>query len=381
MFFSVCHDPDLDFPNREKLSNGLWLNLDQGWTKETSNSTTLYLKGYSDSGTMEFDHPTQGNYVIIKDDGNSIKLSHDINRGTPLNISNDPLIITNLPDDSLEKIWADCAIELTKNLEIKKTYSEINVDIYKTSRLDAIDRIDQILTQRFTQFIANNKRPIKIFLSGGLDTMLVYSYLKKATNDYELCAYEHLDFSQFYLRKREKLFQYWGYKQIHLWKDPCVLITGACGDEFMLRSPSHLMLFLMHWNIDLNDIIDQSDHHYQYLSGYAEKYKKQKKDTHWIEISKDYQKVCEKVISMNLNDNQHWHLENTLTFTPLKDIEITKILMGLPQEDLISQLKNGDITRELIKRNDPDLLKYLSTQKNKNNQENLWDLYKNLPLD
>jgi hypothetical protein len=78
---------------------------------------------------------------------------------------------------------------------------------------------------------------------------------------------------------------------------------------------------------------------------------------------------------MNLNDNQHWHLGNTLTFTPLKDIEITKILMGLPKEDLLGQIKNGDITRELIANNDQSLLQYLSDQKNTDLQKNLIQLY------
>jgi len=143
----------------------------------------------------------------------------------------------------------------------------------------------------------------------------------------------------------------------------------------MLRSPSHMMLFLMHWTLTPADILTPTDHHYKYLNKYQDMYEDQSKNEDWIEISKDYDKICDKVINMNLNDNQHWHLGNTLTFTPLKDIEITKILMGLPKEDLLGQIKNGDITRELIANNDQSLLQYLSDQKNTDLQKNLIQLY------
>ena len=46
---------------------------------------------------------------------------------------------------------------------------------------------------------------------------------------------------------------------------------------------------------------------------------------------------------MNLHDHQHWHLENTLTFTPFKDIEITKLILQLAPEDLIKHFKDAVI--------------------------------------
>jgi hypothetical protein len=167
------------------------------------------------------------------------------------------------------------------------------------------------------------------------------------TNDYELCDYEHIDITHFYANKKKYIQQYWGYQQIHHWREPCVLVTGGYGDEFMLRSPSHMMLFLMHWTLTPADILTPTDHHYKYLNKYQDMYEDQSKNEDWIEISKDYDKICDKVINMNLNDNQHWHLGNTLTFTPLKDIEITKILMGLPKDDLLGQIKRIPIYKKI----------------------------------
>jgi hypothetical protein len=375
MFFSIQKKPNTDFPNRVMLSNGLWLNMDNGWRRSTVSNSTVYSKGYADNGSIPMDNKTHGNYVAIIDAYDVIKITNDIDRGTPLNLSTNPVVLTNLPLENSERIWADCNITITRDMEITRTYDNIDTSITDVTRDDALEKIDQILSDRVSRFLSNNSLPIKIFLSGGLDTMLVYSYLKRFTDTYELCDYEHIDLTHFYTHKIAQLQSYWGYRQIHHWREPCVLVTGACGDEFMLRSPSHMMLFLMHWKMSPEDILEPSDHHYKYLSQYQEKYKKQKSDKEWKEIAKDYAKICHKVIHMNLNDNQHWHLENTLTFTPLKDIEITKTLMGLPREDLIDQLKNGALTRELISRNDESLLQYLSNQKNNNNQENLSQLY------
>lgn len=377
MFFSIQTFEDRDFPYQFLLSNGMTLNVDSGWTKSIEPNYTVYSKGYSDTGKIDINNQSQGNYIAIVDDGDLISITHDIDRATPINLIENPTIVTNLPMDASERIFENCQLSIDQQKTVSRKYSDTDVNIEKISKKDALDKIDTILTERFRSFLSNNKLPIKVFLSGGLDTMLVYSYLKKLTDNYELCDYEHTDITHFYTKKKDKLLQYWGYKQIHHWRDSCVLVTGACGDEFMLRSPSHMMLFLMHWNLSLDEIMSPEDHHYEYLTNpdKRKKYQLQEKDPEWILVSKSYQAVCKKIIHMNLNDNQHWHLENTLTFTPLKDIEITKTLMGMPQDDLLAQLKNGDFTRELITRNDKSLLQYLSNQKNTNNQENLVQLY------
>ena len=76
-----------------------------------------------------------------------------------------------------------------------------------------------------------------------------------------------------------------------------------------------------------------------------------------------------------VNDFQHWHLGNTLTFTPLRDIEIFKTLLRLDTDTAIKQIVNSEISFELIARNNPDLLNYLSPKKNVGNvYENLFQL-------
>ena len=214
-------------------------------------------------------------------------------------------------------------------------------------------------------------------MSGGIDTLTLFSYVKKFTDNYELCNYEHIDFTKFYCNKKHIIDQYWGYKQIHLWKEPSILLTGANGDENLLRSPATITLLLMHYGIELADVIKPEHYHYRYLT--ADKlttlYNTQRTDLNLIAISKDYQQLVKQLLNINLHDHQHWHFDNTLTYTPFKDLELCKIMLSLPKDDLLDQILNAGISRELIALNDPTLLDALSTQKNYNTQENLYKIY------
>jgi len=69
-----------------------------------------------------------------------------------------------------------------------------------------------------------------------------------------------------------------------------------------------------------------------------------------------YRYICNIVI----NDCQHWHIGNTLTFTPLRDFDILKIMLRLDPKDAIPQMFNSDISKKLIARNDAALLSTLS---------------------
>ena len=281
--------------------------------------------------------------------------------------------------DGYERLWADRYPVIVNNtIDTVKFLDKDKSDIKQRSREQILRELHTLLTDKIKTFLEHNQLPVKVFLSGGLDTMLVYSFLKDLTNDYELCGYEHTEYTEFYAKNKHRLDTLWGYKWgIHNWLEPSVLTTGSCGDEFMLRTPSHLQLFLMHWNLDIDDVLAPEHHQYKYLNqpSYREKYEQQKADPLWKAISQDYNRIADYILKVNRDDNQHWHLEKTLTFTPLRDLNITKLMLQLPKEDIIGQIVNGDITRSLIAMNDESLMEYLSDQKNNSNQEHLWKLY------
>jgi hypothetical protein len=83
-------------------------------------------------------------------------------------------------------------------------------------------------------------------------------------------------------------------------------------------------------------------------------------------------KICDTIV----NDWQHWHIGNTLTWTPLRDLEITKIMLRVPIDQVLPQIMNSDFSRELILRTAPDLNRIISSKKNSGNyMSNLVSLY------
>ena len=81
------------------------------------------------------------------------------------------------------------------------------------------------------------------------------------------------------------------------------------------------------------------------------------------------------VLNILANDYQHWHLGNTLTWTPYKDIKIVKILLQCPIDELIPQLLDGRLSKDLIIDYNPAIIDYLSEYKNHNARENLPKLH------
>jgi hypothetical protein len=71
--------------------------------------------------------------------------------------------------------------------------------------------------------------------------------------------------------------------------------------------------------------------------------------------------------SIILNDWQHWHLGKTISYTPFRDLRLFQTIARLEFDDLVEHIMNSSIQKELITRNNPELLQILSTNKNSNN--------------
>lgn len=390
MFFEITRQSDNSFTHSTKLTNELWLNCDAGWQRLTTPDATVHIKGYVEDRPIDqqfietiIANPVphhQGNFLaIICHNNGIINITHDIHRASPLAMSSQPFIVTNLLNNNLEQVWADRTISIDDELNITEHFFNPYglITINTGDRTSVINKLHQTLNTKFENFFRHNTQPIKIFLSGGIDTLTLFSYVKKFTDNYELCNYEHIDFTKFYCNKKHIIDQYWGYKQIHLWKDPSILLTGANGDENLLRSPATITLLLMHYGLELADIIKSHHYHYLYLTADKLKllYDTQRKNIELIDISKDYVRLTNQILNINLHDHQHWHFDNTLTYTPFKDLELCKLMLSLPKDDLLDQILDAGISKELIRLNDPTLLDALSIQKNYNTQENLYKIY------
>ena len=378
MFFNLSRDSLENFPYHHILPNGLVLNTDDGWEVYTVDNHTVIVKGYINQSSLSeiindlitHDVPVyKGNFCAIVADSEYVKILHDTNRGFPLWVSD--VCITNLvnPDGSIngDQHWVDRVITTNSKLEYSQSF--FNPYYKSTQNLtdnELIDTIHNTICETYEQFLSHNTKPLKLFLSGGIDTTTAWAYLDHFTKNYELVDYEYIKFTPFWKKNKDALKNYWGYKQIHLWDNDCVLVTGSNGDENFLRGPLTLAMALKTHGIIFNDILKPTDYHYQYLNKKTKKvYKTIEEVYDTIEDVQDY------ILNLNVNDHQHWHLGKTITFTPFKNINLLEIILNSSKDLIVAQARNGFINRELIAKMDSCKLTKLSNQKNTIALENL----------
>jgi len=83
------------------------------------------------------------------------------------------------------------------------------------------------------------------------------------------------------------------------------------------------------------------------------------KDKKYQIISLDKKKTIEYCIDISNNISFIWHIDNTMYYTPLKNLEIIKLILSLPTDDIIKNAFECTIQRSLLERNDKNLVKLL----------------------
>jgi hypothetical protein len=375
MFFTLSKDTLNDFSEHFELLPGIYLNTDEGWHDYTVNNRRIIIKGYADNYSLNdlvtlltpSSHPThKGNFLAFIVDNEEISITHDMYRGTPIYLNADNQTISNL-DTNGENIWADGLVVIDNELQFHKSnftpYELVNTT---TTDEKIIENIHDILCDNFENFLTHNTLPIKIFISGGLDTLTLYAYLKKFTNNFELVDYEYMKFTHFYKKNQGKLKKLWGYNQTHLWDEHCVLVTGGNGDENFLRGPLTLNLMLMHHGTNIPEVLNgyESDYLYRYFMKKTSVYEEMEEEYAGTSLIQDFNKVRDHILNVNINDHQHWHLDKTLNFTPFKNLDILSLVLQSSKEMLGKHTRYGYINEELIKLLDPDVLKLRSVHKN-----------------
>lgn len=386
MFFSITKRAKENFPNHHTLGKFV-ISTDNGWQTYESGPYSIVYKGYVDHTHLiwamdEIIHQTEpkflGNFcaLVYNKISDTLKIQTDLYRSFPIYV--DEQEVTNLIKYD-RTMWTDSLVEVNSDLSVTETKFDVIGPINDSpiTLAQALAEVDAILNEKTQQFIKFKKNPIKVFLSGGVDSLLVYSYLQKHTTCYELIKGQHVDYDHFWLMNSQALSTHWGYSQIHHWREPCVLTSGAPGDEFMLRSPTTSDLFLKSQGVSVYEMMQQPEWqnalHYSYFqsSKNLEIFKNQTIDT-----STTGAKLHWNLCNIVANDWQHWHVGNTLTWTPLRDLRIFKILLRLSTNDAIDQIMNSRFSMLLIENNQPGLSKLVSDQKNTgNSMKNLVDFY------
>ena len=369
MFFHISERSQENYPCHWHLGN-FSISTDTGWTLTRRLGLDILYKGYADSAPLESlleqiilqsaPHLTGNFCALVVCDG-SLQIQTDRYRSFPIYIGQNN--INNLvPQD--RTAWTDSLITVHRDLEVTEhkfdvigTIDETELDFHQ-----ALDQVHDILTLKTQQFLSHNTLPLKVFLSGGVDTMLVYSYLKAAAAEFELVDYNHVEHDYFWRTNSDRITSHWGYEQTHHWRECCVLASGAPGDEFMLRSPTTANLYLQYHNTSIPELskLDRPYLHRAYfdLPKHQKIFDQQTPPTG--SLSQLYHDLCNTVV----NDWQHWHLGNTLHWTPLRDLEIFKIIMRLPLIDAKNQIMDSTFSQTLIERNVPGAAEFISDQKN-----------------
>lgn len=371
MFFSVSDHCDDRFVEHRTLGPFV-VSTDAGWQHVRHQDIEIIWKGYADrfnlsdnlekvSGQEQF---ATGNYCLLCFDPGTQKLKvlTDPWRSFPIYLDTNK-VSNLLPTD--RPVHTNTQITIAADFQINETKIAISNTRINRGNAATVADVDQILRDKIIAFLNHHRGPIKVFLSGGVDSLLVFSYLKNLKADYQIVWGNHLDFDDFWLKNHWDLQKNWAYRQIHHWTEPCVLSSGAPGDEFMLRSPATANLFLSGYG---TSIPEQLEYHptclhaaYFLLPKHQEIFRQQTQHS----VSQAQLKF--QLINNVLNDYQHWHLGNTLTYTPLRDLDVFLTMLGLDKETAIAQVMDSRVSRELIENNVPGLTQVISDQKNTQN--------------
>jgi hypothetical protein len=367
MFFHIGKHFNTDFPCHWQLGE-FHVSTDQGWTITQRLGVKILYKGYADSAalcTLLEDIICQqtphllGNFCVIAQVDGCLQIQTDLYRSFPIYISDHE--INNLVRAD-HVAWTDSLITVDRDFDvIEDKFNAIDdIDTTELSLDQALDQVHSILTIKTAKFLSHNQLPLKVFLSGGVDTMLVYSYLVAAGAAFELLDYDHLEHDYFWRNNSHLLTENWGYQQTHHWKTPCMLASGTPGDEFMLRNPVSADFYLRHLGTTLSQLIHPAHMQHDYIK----LEKNQQKLNNQPPLLPTHYDLQQYLCNIMINDWQHWHLGNTLHWTPLRDLNIFKIILRLPSKDAIEQIVDNRFSRLLIERNLPGGSSFLSTQKN-----------------
>lgn len=370
MFFSISQQIDRRYPAQWSLGN-FCVGTDAGWTRAVVGDYEVIYKGYADNDVMESylstividgAPPITGNFCVLRYDGstNTIDIRTDIWRSFPIYV-HDHCVTNLVKNDSVA--WTNIGVVVRDPWHV--TLHRRHHHIAKNNDVATVDDIDDVLRTKISSFARQLHKPVKVFLSGGVDTLLVYSYLCNLKIPHEIVWCHHIDHDAFWLANHDDIQQHWGYRQIHHWADPCVLASGAPGDEFMLRSPATANLFLLNHGTNIPALLGQ---HADCL--HRDYFMLEKNQCTFHDQARDFKpsKVMQfDLANTVLNDYQHWHIGHTLTWTPLRDLDMFMNFLHLPFELAVAQIMDSAVSKILIERNVPGLTAVISDQKNSKN--------------
>lgn len=366
MFFSLSTVQDPRFPEHDRLGRW-WFSHDDGWTKTDSG----WRKGYYHD---DIDH---GNYAELSLTNDVVSLLHDRYRSFPLWWDESKKILTNLLGTG-SQIWADKIVKIS-GVDLQETTVDLigTVDTDPASMSQVVEQLSENFAKKVNALPTLPFVDKKLFLTGGIDTLTIAAIIEREKQSVDYIDFNFFQFDWFTnhnmgdIRKK-----YWGYRNMHHWTEPCILITGGCGDEYFMRGPDTVALWAAWHDIDIvgyfqthprsyhTDYFLRSDNVKKLTEVYTQRAQIQ-------EIYKNKSDLVREILNINANDHQHWHLGKTIHWTPFKDLDLLKIILRLDVDDMLTQILDARVNRRMIEASCPILSKTLSDSKNTDHRKNL----------
>lgn len=372
MFFHIGARPHRSFFQHHDLGCCV-VSVDPGWQLHDVAGTQVLFKGYVVDATVaevvayhaRHQQPRwRGNFAVIVID-HAVTVTHDVERSFPL--WHDQQAVTNLTGLAQQPVWADHLVTWTDRGVSVEPWTGQDLLPQPTDLEQAVNTVAHVITQ---QASAESLQALswRLFVTGGVDTALLHAIGQQVQAPWVVLDHEYVYYDDFVRENWTRLRQqHWAYGQIHHWPKPTVLVTGACGDEFMMRGPSVAGLWAAWHDIDILGLIQPGHYHWHYFQRPANKKILQQAWQQRDQLRRRWptaKHLHDHLYNVNANDHQHWHLGQTLTWTPLRNRSITQAVLGLDTEILVDQILNAGFTRRVIEHLHAPSLQLIKEHKN-----------------
>lgn len=329
MFFYIGNECNL----LEQVESGLF--LDKGWT----NNNSIWYKGYSTECNLSENldrivngYKPKGIWCVIA--------NHKIYQPELCNFSHDGT--TNLYNTSTNIVPVDFV-------------SSINT-------MDTVvDIVLSILTNNCQGYAKYNTDILNIWCTGGLDSVLLLAICEKANIPYNLYAHKshtayHVEYETTLTKHVKNEFP--NYQFMSLFTDRTVLGTGYDGDSYLCRHPAQINVLANCLGKTVHDVV-KPEH---YITSYLKR--PMFSDMNNISWQINEEDAKSRILHGITQWLSVWHLDNTISFTPYRDMDLIKIVLTLPIEELLNASLDGIIQKKAIEKCNIDFLSLVDKQKN-----------------
>ena len=326
-----------------EVNEGLF--LDDGWEHTQKTDCKIWFKGYSTECRIENStysiingYKPKGIWCVISLVNGEYKVYHADFCTFPFNGH------TNLYSDNKFLNATANLIEDINSMEV------------------VVNHIISILIETCVGYHTYNTDTLNIWCTGGLDSVLLLAVCERANIPYNLYVDKsHSSISAEYNSTLTKhiIAEFANYAFMSRFTDKTVLGTGYGGDSTFCRHPEQIKILTNSLGLSVRDVVKPNHYIYPFLKRLSFDDTVNKMLTYETE-----EEIKKRILYGITQWFTVWHLDNTITFNPLMDIDLAKIVLTLPIQELIDASLDGLIQKEAIKKCKPELMCLLDTQKN-----------------